>query len=298
MDIVSLKRMLESEQYVFDKEFLVTLFVALELGKPLLIEGGAGVGKTEVAKVLAAVLDTELVRLQCYEGLDEAKSLYEWNYQKQLINIQLKITASEQSADLFSEEYLLERPLLKAIRSEKQVVLLIDEIDKTDEEFEAFLLELLSDFQVSIPEIGTIRAKTHPVVILTSNSTRELSDALKRRCAYIYIEYPDIDKEAAIIRARIPEAGEKLIKSVTRVAAWLRAENHVYRKPSVAETLDWVMALMSLGKPAVDRLALEQTSSFLLKNREDKETVLAHPELDAVLNTTTAAATMTAVSER
>ncbi|MGI6776982.1 MAG: AAA family ATPase [Acetivibrionales bacterium] len=275
MDLMALRRALEAEKYVFDEEFLITVHIAMQLGKPLLIEGAAGVGKTEVAKVLASAFGVELVRLQCYEGLDESKALYEWNYQKQLLSIQIdskcegKNTAGEGINSLFTEEFLLERPLLKAINSEKRVVLLIDEIDKADEEFEAFLLELLSDFQVSIPELGTLSAKSRPIIILTSNNTRQLSDALKRRCAYLYIEYPSIEKEIDIINARIPGAGKKLAGDVAAAVLALRGNEKIYKKPSIAETLDWVAALAALGKKKLDDDGIDKTLGFVLKNRED-----------------------------
>ena len=204
MTLDELKQKLDEANYIYDDTLATVLAVSLQLGRPLLIEGAAGVGKTEIAKVMASALGRDLVRLQCYEGLDESKALYEWNYQKQLLSIQVNMNSDDKDAltrSLFSDEYLLERPLLHSIRSEKPVVLLIDEIDKADEEFEAFLLELLSDMQVSIPEIGTIPAKTVPFVVLTSNRARPLSEALRRRCAYLYIPYPDLDKELAILRA-------------------------------------------------------------------------------------------------
>lgn len=284
MDMVTLRKAMEAENYIFDEEFLVTLHVALKLGKPLLIEGAAGVGKTEVAKVLAGVFDTPLIRLQCYEGLDESKALYEWNYQKQLLSIQFGLNKNSGAGQhdpntakdcdttlgsLFSEEYLLERPLLKAIRYEKPAVLLIDEVDKTDEEFEAFLLELLSDFQVSIPELGTIKALHRPMVILTSNNTRQLSDALKRRCAYMFIEYPSVEKEERIIFARLPGVPEKLAHDVAAAVSYLRSNDRIYKKPSIAETLDWVSALAALDKSRLDRDGVEKTLGFVLKNRED-----------------------------
>ena len=202
MDLQTLKQKMDEAHYIYDETLATVLAVALQLGRPLLIEGAAGVGKTEIAKVMAAALDRDLVRLQCYEGLDESKALYEWNYQKQLLSIQVNMNDGDKEAltrSLFSDDYLLERPLLRSIRSEKPVVLLIDEIDKADEEFEAFLLEILSDMQVSIPEIGTIRANSIPFVVLTSNRARPLSDALRRRCAYLHIEYPDMDTSAAPI---------------------------------------------------------------------------------------------------
>jgi MoxR-like ATPase len=285
MDLIQLRKALDKQNYIFDEDLLITLFIALKLEKPLLVEGTAGVGKTEVAKVLAAAFNTELIRLQCYEGLDESKSLYEWNYQKQLLNIQLnkdmqkdkndKISNSLENMkelkleNLFSEEYLLERPLLKSIRSENKAVLLIDEVDKTDEEFEAFLLELLSDFQVSIPELGTIEAKNKPVVILTSNNTRQLSDALKRRCAYLYIDFPSIEKEIRIIQAKLPDVGIKLAEEVSDFVAGLRNNSKIYKKPSIAETLDWVSALLALGKKKLDDDGVNKTLGFLLKLKED-----------------------------
>ena len=246
--------------------------MALKLGRPLLIEGAAGVGKTEIAKVMAAALDRDLVRLQCYEGLDESKALYEWNYQKQLLSIQINMNrqdADELTESLFSDSYLLERPLLKSIRSEEPVVLLIDEIDKADEEFEAFLLELLSEMQVTIPEVGTIRAKTVPFVVLTSNRTRPLSEALRRRCAYLYIQYPDVDKEVAIIKAKLPNVNEHLAVQVAQAIHDLRENESVLKKPSIAETLDWVAALEALGIRDLTPEAMEQTKGFVLKNNED-----------------------------
>jgi MoxR-like ATPase len=275
MDLVTLRESLEAENYVFDEEFLITVYIALKLEKPLLIEGAAGVGKTEVAKVLANSFGTQLIRLQCYEGLDESKALYEWNYQKQLLSIQVGMKNCDDDIErrelesLFSDKFLLERPLLKAINSKNKTVLLIDEIDKTDEEFEAFLLELLSDFQVSIPELGTVKAKSKPIIILTSNNTRQLSDALKRRCAYLYIDYPSIDKESAIINARVPGAGKKLAQDVAAAVAYIRNNERIFKKPSIAETLDWVSALMALDKTELDEDGASKTLGFILKNRED-----------------------------
>ena len=246
--------------------------MALQLGRPLLIEGAAGVGKTEVAKVMAAALDRELVRLQCYEGLDESKALYEWNYQKQLLSIQVNMNAQDREAltrSLFSDEYLLERPLLKSIRSEKPVVLLIDEIDKADEEFEAFLLELLSEMQVTIPEVGTIKANSVPFVVLTSNRARPLSEALRRRCAYLYIEYPDMEKELAILRAKLPHVDDRLCAQVALAVQKLRSNEVILKKPSIAETLDWAAALDALGIRELTPDALRKTAGFVLKNNED-----------------------------
>ena len=222
--------------------------------------------------MMASVLDRELVRMQCYEGLDESKALYEWNYQKQLLAIQIgKDTkdSEELTRDLFSDEYLLERPLLKSIRSEKPVVLLIDEIDKADEEFEAFLLELLSEMQVTIPEVGTIHAKSIPFVVLTSNRARPLSEALRRRCAYLYIQYPDLEKELAILRAKLPHIDDRLCVQVATAVQKLRSSESVLKKPSIAETLDWAAALDALGMRELTPDALRQTAGFVLKNNED-----------------------------
>ena len=251
MNLEELKKKMDEQHYIYDDTLSTVLYVALQLGRPLLIEGAAGVGKTEVAKVMAAALDRELVRLQCYEGLDESKALYEWNYQKQLLSIQVNMNAQDREAltrSLFSDEYLLERPLLKSIRSEKPVVLLIDEIDKADEEFEAFLLELLSEMQVTIPEVGTIQANSVPFVVLTSNRARPLSEALRRRCAYLYIEYPDMEKELAILRAKLPHVDDRLCAQVALAVQKLRSNEVILKKPSIAETLDWAAALDALGR--------------------------------------------------
>lgn len=272
MNIEQLKQKMDEAHYIYDDTLATVLYVALSLGRPLLIEGAAGVGKTEVAKVMAYALDRELVRMQCYEGLDESKALYEWNYQKQLLSIQVNMGSQDKDAltkSLFSDEYLLERPLLKSIRSEKPVVLLIDEIDKADEEFEAFLLELLSEMQVSIPEIGTIRARSIPLVVLTSNRARPLSEALRRRCAYLYIEYPDMEKELAILRAKLPHIDDRLAFQVALAVQKLRSSEAILKKPSIAETLDWAAALEALGIRELTPDALRQTAGFVLKNSED-----------------------------
>ena len=272
MELHELKEKMDRANYIYDETLATVLYVALELGRPLLIEGAAGVGKTEVAKVMAAALDRELVRMQCYEGLDESKALYEWNYQKQLLSIQINRDAEDKEAltsDLFRDEYLLERPLLKSIRSEKPVVLLIDEIDKADEEFEAFLLELLSDLQVSIPEIGTVKAKSVPFIVLTSNRARPLSEALRRRCAYLYIEYPDLEKELAILRAKLPHVDDRLCVQVATAVQKLRSNEAILKKPSIAETLDWAAALDALGIRELTPDALRRTAGFILKNSED-----------------------------
>ena len=281
MDISSLKARLDAARYVCDDGLATTLLVALKLGRPLLIEGAAGVGKTEIAKVMAGALDRDLVRLQCYEGLDESKALYEWNYQKQLLSIQVRMNRQdpdELTRSLFSDEYLLERPLLRSIRSEEPVVLLIDEIDKADEEFEAFLLELLSEMQVTIPEVGTMRAKSVPFLVLTSNRARPLSEALRRRCAYLYIPYPDVEKEVAIIRAKLPSAGDRLAVQVAQAVHDLRENDAILKKPSIAETLDWVSALEALGISDLDREAARRTLGFVLKSSEDMEAALACQE--------------------
>ncbi len=272
MNLEQLKAKMDEVHYIYDDTLATVLTVALQLGRPLLIEGAAGVGKTEVAKVMAHALGRELVRLQCYEGLDESKALYEWNYQKQLLSIQINAGAQsrdELTRDLFSDEYLLERPLLKSIRSEESVVLLIDEIDKADEEFEAFLLELLSEMQVSIPEVGTIRARSIPFVVLTSNRARPLSEALRRRCAYLYIEYPDLEKELAILRAKLPHVDDRLCVQVALAVKKLRDNEAILKKPSIAETLDWAAALDALGVRELTPDALRQTAGFVLKNPED-----------------------------
>ena len=274
MELEELKQKLDEAGYVYDDVLATVLYVALTLGRPLLIEGAAGVGKTEVAKVMASALNRELVRLQCYEGLDESKALYEWNYQKQLLSIQVNRDTQESDVltkSLFSDDYLLERPLLRSIRSEKPVVLLIDEIDKADEEFEAFLLELLSEQQVTVPEIGTIRAKSQPFVVLTSNRARPLSEALRRRCAYLHIDYPDMEKELAILRKKLPHVDDRLCAQVALAVQKLRSSEAILKKPSIAETLDWAAALDALGIRELTPDVLRLTGGFVLKNREDME---------------------------
>ena len=279
MTLNELKEKMSRAHYVYDDTLATVLYVALTLGRPLLIEGAAGVGKTEVAKVMAAALDRELVRLQCYEGLEESKALYEWNYQKQLLAIQVNQTGDRDALtkSLFSDEYMLERPLLKSIRSPKPVVLLIDEIDKADEEFEAFLLELLSEMQVTVPEVGTIRAKTTPFVVLTSNRARPLSEALRRRCAYLYIDYPDLEKELAILREKLPHVDDRLCAQVALAVQKLRSQEAILKKPSIAETLDWAAALDALGIRELTPDALRQTAGFVLKNNEDLEVLESEP---------------------
>ncbi|MBQ1208831.1 MAG: MoxR family ATPase [Lachnospiraceae bacterium] len=282
MTLEELRTRLTAQNYIVDDELLVTLYVSLQLGRPLLIEGEAGVGKTEVAKAMAAALGRELVRLQCYEGLDESKALYEWNYQKQLLAIQVNMNqknTEELTAELFGEDYLLERPLLKSIRSEEPVVLLIDEIDKSDEEFEAFLLELLSELQVTIPELGTVNAVTRPFVVLTSNHVRPLSAALRRRCAYLYIDYPTVEKEVEIITGRLPMIENQLARQVAEAVRHIRQNERLTRKPSIAEAIDWAAALMALGVKKIDRKGLADTMGFLLKNNQDMDAVLQDDEL-------------------
>ena len=274
MELEELKQKLDEAAYVYDDVLATVLYVALTLGRPLLIEGAAGVGKTEVAKVMASALDRELVRLQCYEGLDESKTLYEWNYQKQLLSIQVNRNTQDSDTltkSLFSDEYLLERPLLKSIRAEKPVVLLIDEIDKADEEFEAFLLELLSEQQVTVPEIGTIRANSQPFVVLTSNRARPLSEALRRRCAYLHIDYPDMEKELAILRKKLPHVDDRLCAQVALAVQKLRSSEAILKKPSIAEALDWAAALDALGIRELTPDVLRLTGGFVLKNHEDLE---------------------------
>ena len=276
MTIDELRKKLDETSYVYDDNMLTVLYVALTLGRPLLIEGAAGVGKTEVAKVMAQALGRDLVRLQCYEGLDESKALYEWNYQKQLLTIQMNQNSEDKRAltqSIFTDDFLLERPLLRSIRSEKPVVLLIDEIDKADEEFEAFLLELLSELQVTVPELGTIRAKTVPFVILTSNRARPLSEALRRRCAYLHIDYPDMDKELAILRRKLPYVDDRLAAQVALAVQRLRSAEAILKKPSIAETLDWAAALDALGIRELTPDAIRATAGFVLKNNEDLQTL-------------------------
>lgn len=274
ISLAELKKSFEKAGYICDENTALTVFLALGLQKPLLIEGAPGVGKTEMGKVLAEIMNTELIRLQCYEGLDETKALYEWNYQRQLLRIQMNRALEQEQIheeDLFSDRYLLERPLLKAIRSEKKAVLLIDEVDKCDPEFEAFLFEVLSDFQVSIPELGTIPAKNIPVAVLTSNNERELSDGLKRRCLYLFLDFPEVEKEVQIIRARIPGVADRLAWETARIVAHLRRQADLRKKPSIAETLDWVRALVSLNRTRLDGQVVADTLNLLLKTRADQQ---------------------------
>jgi MoxR-like ATPase len=266
---------LTERRYIVDRGLATSIFLALKLGKPLFIEGEAGVGKTEAAKVMADVLGARLIRLQCYEGIDLAHAVYEWNYPRQLLHIRLLNESADRRAaekEIFSAEFLLRRPLLDAIDNDDPVppVLLIDEIDRSDEEFEAFLLELLSDFQVSIPELGTITARKPPFVVITSNRTREVHDALKRRCLYHWIDYPNLDKEIAIVRARAPEAAEELAREVAGLVHGLR-EMDLYKVPGVAETLDWARSLAALGASRIDSGLVDATLGAALKYQEDLE---------------------------
>jgi MoxR-like ATPase len=283
-DLDDVAARLEAAGYLTDPAIATVAFLAERLGKPLLVEGPAGVGKTELAKALATARDARLVRLQCYEGLDEAKALYEWNYRKQLLRIQADGAGAvedvhhsweETRDDIFSAEYLLTRPLLEAISADVETVLLIDEVDKVDFEFEALLLEILSDFQVSIPELGTITAVRRPIVVLTSNNTRELSEALKRRCLYLHLDYPDLEREKAIVRVRVPEIGEQLADQLVRIVRSLR-ELELRKAPSISETLDWARTLLALGYDTIDEGVAQTTLSVLLKHASDIEKARRH----------------------
>ncbi len=271
---------LDRHHYVADEDLQTSLFLLLKLNKPLLLEGPPGVGKTEVALVLSQWLEAPLIRLQCYEGLDVHAAVYEWNYQKQLLGIRLQESvagsAAQQEQKIFSEDYLLKRPLLQAIlQKDRSPVLLIDELDRSDEEFEAFLLELLSAFQITIPELGTYTATHKPYVILTSNRTRELSDALKRRCLYHWIGYPDLDKEMAIVRKRLPDIEDDLLRSVVEKVQFFR-EQKLMKTPGISETIDWAQSLMVLGHREVNRKAIDQTLGAILKSAEDIELMRKH----------------------
>jgi len=267
---------MHERRYIAERGLATSLYLALKLGRPLFLEGEAGVGKTEVAKVLAALLDTELIRLQCYEGLDVHHAVYEWNYTRQMMHIRLLEARGDHAseAELFGPEFLLRRPLLQAIEDSRQKppVLLIDELDRSDEEFEAFLLEVLSDFQITIPEIGTIKTSTPPVVVITSNRTREVHDALKRRCLYYWIDYPSFDKELEIVHTRLPDAPEKLARQITGFIQALR-EMDLYKLPGVAETLDWTTALVALDQRALDPVIVDETLGAVLKFQDDIDKV-------------------------
>jgi MoxR-like ATPase len=268
--IDEIKKALKHENYICDNPLAFTLYLAMHMEKPLLLEGEPGVGKTEIAKVLAEVLGRKLIRLQCYEGLDATSTIYEWNYAKQLLKIKAldACGAAGHLENVFSEEFLIPRPLLQAVRGEEKVVLLIDEVDRADEEFEAFLLEILSDFQVTIPEMGTVKAKHKPIVIITSNRVRELHDALKRRCLYHFIDYPTPEREMEIILTKIPAIEATLAKKISRIMATLR-DHEFYKRPGVAETLDWSQALTILDKDEIDETTMDMTSGCLFKFKED-----------------------------
>ena len=266
---------LASAGYLADESTALVSFLAGRLGKPVLVEGPAGVGKTELAKALSRATGRKLVRLQCYEGLDEAKALYEWNYRKQLLRIQVEASDAgwqEVKDDIFGEEFLLPRPLLTAISSPEPVVLLIDEIDKTDQEFEAMLLELLSDFQITIPELGRIEAKTMPIVVLTSNDSRELTEALKRRCLYLWLDYPGLEREMEIVRLHTPELPEALTRRLVEVIDMVRALD-LKKPPSIAESIDWARTLLLMGAEDIDRETFEQSMSIIVKHRTDLDVV-------------------------
>ena len=261
--------------YLADESAALVSYLAGMLGKPVLVEGPAGVGKTEMAKAVSRATGRNLIRLQCYEGLDEAKALYEWNYRKQLLRIQTEAADTgwkEVKDDIFGEDFLLARPLLSAITTEEPVVLLIDEIDKTDQEFEAMLLEVLSDFQISIPELGVVEARTHPLVLLTSNNSRELTEALKRRCLYLWLDYPDVERELEIVRLHAPELDQKVARKLVEVIHMVRALD-LKKPPSRAESIDWARALLLLGAEDVDQAVLQKTMSIIVKHRTDLDLV-------------------------
>ncbi len=273
-EIARIQSMLDEQGYVADEALATSVYLAIQLRKPLLIEGAAGVGKTEVAKVMARALNTDLIRLQCYEGLDATTSLYEWNYQRQLLHIRL-LEQSDKSLEvkereIFSEPFLLKRPLLAAITHHRAPVLLLDEVDRSDDEWESFLLEVLSDWQVSIPEIGTIKAQHIPHVVLTSNRTRELGDALRRRCLYLWIDYPIFDKELAIVRRKVPGVNGQLAEQIAAFMQFVR-RTKLEKTPGLAETLDWSAALIALHRDHLDRDAVEQTLGVLFKQRDDAD---------------------------
>jgi MoxR-like ATPase len=266
---------LRSVGYLPGDSTALVSYLATKLGKPVLVEGPAGVGKTELAKAISSYLGRELVRLQCYEGLDEAKALYEWNYRKQLLRIQAEATGTGWEAvqdDIFGEEFLLARPLMTAISSEQPVVLLIDEIDKTDQEFEAMLLEVLSDFQISIPELGRVSSRTHPIVLLTSNNSRELTEALKRRCLYLWLDYPELEHELEIVRLHAPELDETVARRLVEVIGMVR-DLDLKKPPSIAESIDWARALLLLGVKDIDTDTFTETMSVIVKHRTDMDVV-------------------------
>jgi len=273
--VAEMRESLEGVGYLAGESTALVAYLASELGKPVLVEGPAGVGKTEMAKALSRATGRKLIRLQCYEGLDEAKALYEWNYRKQLLRIQTEAADTgwdRVQDDIFGEDFLLTRPLLQAIASDEPVVLLIDEIDKTDQEFEAMLLEVLSDFQISIPELGVVEAKSMPLVLLTSNNSRELTEALKRRCLYLWLDYPDVDRELEIVRLHAPDLDEQVARKLVEVVHMVRGLD-LKKPPSIAESIDWARALILLGADDVDRSVLERTMSIIVKHRTDLDVV-------------------------
>ena len=281
--IEEVQNLLRQQAYVADRTLAVPIFLALKLGRPLFLEGEAGVGKTEIARALAAGLDTELIRLQCYEGLDINHAIYEWNHARQLLEIRMmeaggSVDRARASATLFSEEFLIKRPLLQAIDPgrEKAPVLLIDELDRADEEFEGFLLELLADFQITIPELGTITAAHRPIVVITSNRTREIHDALKRRCLYYWIDYPDFQKEMQIVTSKLPDASRSLAEQVTGFIQEMR-QAELYKIPGVSETLDWTSALLALNQTELDPQVIDDTLGIMLKYQDDIELVRGEP---------------------
>ena len=272
-----LQAALRSELYVADRALAMSIYLALQLKRPLFLEGEAGVGKTEVAKALSSALGARLIRLQCYEGLDVSQAVYEWNYSRQLLHIRLleasgDVDRENAEKELFNEEFLIKRPLLQALEGSEPTVLLIDELDRADEEFEGYLLEMLSDFQITIPEIGTYKAGDPPIVVITSNRTREIHDALKRRCLYYWIDYPDLDKEMQIVRSKVPAASQALAGQVTSFVQELRA-TELYKVPGVAETLDWTAALVSLNENKLSPSVIDDTLGVMLKYREDVQMV-------------------------
>jgi MoxR-like ATPase len=281
LTVTDVKDSLERVGYLADEPAALVAYLAQRLGKPVLVEGPAGVGKTELAKAISRATERKLIRLQCYEGLDEAKALYEWNYRKQLLRIQAANASGVPDpspagdgplSDIFSEDFLLTRPLLEAIAATEPVVLLIDEIDKTDQEFEAMLLEVLSDFQISIPELGVIEARTHPIVVLTSNDSRELTEALKRRCLYLWLDYPEVEREMEIVRLHAPELDERLARRLVEVIHMVR-QLDLKKPPSIAESIDWARALLLLGADDIDSSLFERTMSIIVKHRTDIDIV-------------------------